>query len=58
MTITMQLCPGCDGPLTFPEAPELSEIVECGACGSEYEIVSVNPLMIALAPEPDEDWGE
>lgn len=56
--MTLQTCPDCAGKVSVPEAPELSEIVECAECAGEYEVVSVEPLMLALAPEPDEDWGE
>ncbi|GAA2581485.1 lysine biosynthesis protein LysW [Actinomadura fulvescens] len=51
-------CPECDGSVTLPDAPRLSEIVECGDCRSELEIVTVEPVLVALAPEIEEDWGE
>ena len=51
-------CPECDGTVTFAEAPRLSEIVECPECQGELEVVATEPVMLALAPEPEEDWGE
>lgn len=51
-------CPECDAPVQLAEPVRLSEIVECGDCRSELEVVAVEPLMLALAPEPEEDWGE
>jgi alpha-aminoadipate carrier protein LysW len=27
-------------------------------CGAELEVVSLNPLVLELAPEEEEDWGE
>ena len=36
----------------------VGEIVECPECGAELEVVSTNPVTIALAPEVEEDWGE
>ncbi|MEW2500993.1 lysine biosynthesis protein LysW [Amycolatopsis sp. NPDC047767] len=56
--MTLQECPECAGKVSVPEVPELSEIVECAECAGEFEVVSVSPVMLALAPEPDEDWGE
>lgn len=37
---------------------EINEIIECGDCGSELEIESVNPIVIIEAPFEAEDWGE
>jgi alpha-aminoadipate/glutamate carrier protein LysW len=50
-------CPECDGDVAVAD-PVLNEIVECGECRSELEVVSVQPLLVALAPEAEEDWGE
>lgn len=36
----------------------LNEIIECAQCRSELEVVSVSPLLMAVAPEVEEDWGE
>lgn len=56
--LTTQPCPECGGKLIFAKPPHLSEIVECGDCRTELEVVATDPLMLALAPEPEEDWGE
>ncbi len=53
-----QACPECGGKLAFAKQPHLSEIVECAGCRAELEVVATDPLMLALAPEPEEDWGE
>ena len=50
-------CPECDGEVQI-SGPRLNEIVECGDCRSELEVVSLQPLLLALAPEVEEDWGE
>lgn len=34
------------------------EIVQCEDCGAELEVVGLNPLVLELAPEEEEDWGE
>lgn len=42
------VCPECDNPLTIHvDDVEEGETVECDECGTELEIVSVDPLEIA-----------
>ncbi|MFC5666890.1 lysine biosynthesis protein LysW [Kitasatospora misakiensis] len=52
------LCISCDGPLKIPADSYQGEIVSCPECATELEIQSTDPLELALAPEPEEDWGE
>ncbi len=54
----MTTCPECDGAVALSEMPRVSEIIDCGECSSELEIVTVDPVQLALAPEVEEDWGE
>jgi alpha-aminoadipate carrier protein LysW len=54
----VQLCPQCEEKVQIGESPRLNEIVECAGCRSELEIVALNPPVLALAPEIEEDWGE
>jgi len=43
----------------IPAAPRLAgEILDCPDCGAELEVRSLSPLVLALAPEVEEDWGE
>ena len=35
-----------------------NEITQCPDCGADLEVVNVEPLELALAPEEEEDWGE
>jgi alpha-aminoadipate carrier protein LysW len=56
--MVIQTCPECEAKVEFADAPRLSEIAECPECGSVLEVVSVDPVMLALAPEVEEDWGE
>jgi alpha-aminoadipate carrier protein LysW len=51
-------CPECGGAVELPGAVELGEIVDCGACGSELEVVDDDPVALEAAPELEEDWGE
>lgn len=50
-------CAECGAPVAL-EKPELGELVVCGACGAELEVVGLNPLQLEPAPEEAEDWGE
>lgn len=50
-------CPSC-GAGVATESVEPGEILTCGDCGTELEVLSVTPLSVALAPETKEDWGE
>ena len=51
-------CPQCGAMIKFKSAPLLHELVRCPECGAELEVVSLEPLTLALAPIEEEDWGE
>ncbi len=51
-------CPECDATLTLNADLIEGEIVSCPDCGAELEVLSTQPLALALAPEIEEDWGE
>jgi alpha-aminoadipate carrier protein LysW len=51
-------CPECEGEVKMDGEVLSGEIVECPDCAAELEIMGVVPLLLALAPEADEDWGE
>ena len=51
-------CPECAAAVDLADGTVQSEIITCGGCGVDLEVVSVNPLELALAPEEEEDWGE
>ena len=53
-----QACPECETSVSLDEPVRLSEITECPGCSSELEVVALDPLELALAPEIEEDWGE
>jgi alpha-aminoadipate carrier protein LysW len=42
------LCPECDNPLEIDDELDAGETVECGECGAELEVVSTEPLELAL----------
>lgn len=52
-------CPECAGTLTLKPDVQQGEIVVCGDCGVDLEVVSTTPtITLALAPTEQEDWGE
>ena len=55
--VTAAICPECEGAVAVSDV-ERGEIVQCPDCGAELEVVSVEPVTLALAPEEEEDWGE
>ena len=51
-------CVECGAQVEILEDSMEGEIVACGDCGTELEIVSLEPLELDLAPTEMEDWGE
>lgn len=51
-------CIVCGAQFELPADTEQGEIIECPECGSELEVVSIDPIELAQAPEEEEDWGE
>ena len=51
-------CPECAAELELAPDVEVGEIVVCPDCGVELEVVGVDPIVLDLAPEEEEDWGE
>jgi alpha-aminoadipate carrier protein LysW len=51
-------CPECDADVAIPADAMENELISCPDCGSELEIISLNPVQLELAPEVEEDWGE
>lgn len=48
---TSPKCPECDTPLDPNANYTLGKIVECTACSTESEVVTVNPLTLAPLEE-------
>ncbi len=51
-------CPECAAAIAVGDDVEVGEILTCPDCGAELEVTSVDPLILELAPEVEEDWGE
>ena len=51
-------CIECGAELELGGDVEVGEIIVCPDCGAELEIMGLEPLVLELAPEVEEDWGE
>lgn len=51
-------CVQCGATLALHAGVETGEIVDCGTCAAELEVVSDSPPVLDRAPELEEDWGE
>jgi alpha-aminoadipate/glutamate carrier protein LysW len=56
--MTQTMCPTCESAVTLTEPVVQHEIVECAQCRAELEVLTVEPLVLAQAPDIEEDWGE
>jgi len=56
----MPTCPECENDLDIEEGEiEEGDVVACDECGTEYEVVGVEPLELSrVGDETDEDEDE
>ena len=55
----MVLCPECDSDLDVEEGElDEGEILSCAECGSDFEVVGVEPLELTKVGDEDEDEEE
>lgn len=54
----MSNCPECDARIAIARGTRVGEIIVCPDCHTDLEIMSLDPIELALAPEVEEDWGE
>lgn len=52
------MCVVCEGNVELPENCGLGEILVCSDCGTELELVALDPARVEEAPQVQEDWGE
>jgi alpha-aminoadipate carrier protein LysW len=50
-------CPECFADIELKDVMQ-NEIVQCGDCGADLEVTSIDPIKLEKAPEEEEDWGE
>lgn len=52
----MVLCPECDSDLDVEEGElDEGEILSCAECGSDFEVVGIEPLELTKVSDEDED---
>lgn len=55
----MPICPECETALDLDEEDvEEGDVVVCDECGTEYEVVAVDPLELSKVEEDYEDEEE
>lgn len=55
----MPICPECESALDLDEDEvEEGDVVVCDECGTEYEVVAVDPLELSKVEEDYEDEEE
>ena len=55
----MVLCPECDTDLDIEEDDiEEGDVVSCAECGSDFEVITANPLELKKVNEEEEDEEE
>lgn len=51
-------CPVCSATFELAAGTVVGELLECPECGTELEVVSLDPPTLGEAPQEEEDWGE
>ena len=51
-------CPVCSAQIPLADDAVEGELITCPECGTELEIISLDPPAVAEAPQEEEDWGE
>lgn len=55
----MVLCPECDTDLDIEEDEvEEGDVVSCSECGSDFEVITTNPLELNKVDEEEEEDEE
>ena len=54
----MAECPVCAGDVEIAGDALAGELLICDDCGTELEILTLNPVGLAEAPAAEEDWGQ
>ncbi|MGW7007981.1 lysine biosynthesis protein LysW [Streptomyces sp. NPDC054933] len=57
-TTEASTCPECTEAVPTASDIRVTSIVVCPACKVELELISLDPVEFALAPEIEEDFGE
>ena len=54
----MTECPICGGEVEVGGDAVVGELLTCPDCGTELEVLSLEPVKLGEAPETEEDWGQ
>ena len=54
----MAECPVCAADVETADDAMAGEVLACEDCGTELEILGLDPLKLAEAPSAEEDWGQ
>ncbi|MDE1176902.1 MAG: hypothetical protein PW789_09885 [Edaphobacter sp.] len=49
------VCPECDNPLDLNDDVDTGETVQCEECGTELEVVAVDPIELSAVDEAGYD---
>ena len=52
------ICTVCEARIDLPNDCSEGELLTCGDCGTELEVVTLDPITVEEAPQVQEDWGE
>jgi alpha-aminoadipate carrier protein LysW len=48
-------CPMCSEPIEMPDDVEFGDLVDCGECDREFEVVSLRPIELEWLDKEEED---
>ncbi|NMD10522.1 MAG: lysine biosynthesis protein LysW [Acidobacteria bacterium] len=51
-------CPVCGALMILLSGTIEGELFPCRECGSQMEVVSLDPVVVAEAAAEEEDWGQ
>jgi len=51
-------CPVCGADIKFEDGTDQGELLACAECGTELEVINIDPAEVAEAPQEEEDWGQ
>jgi alpha-aminoadipate/glutamate carrier protein LysW len=53
-------CPECEAEVQVDEDTDKGDVVECSDCGTQLEVVGLDPIELDVADEveTEEDWTE